>query len=314
MRPILMLCSAFLFSCSTCQAQLFPRLFGGKSTAQVGSSCPSGVCPTAQSSYSYPVASAVIQPLRSAAGHWSYPGSIDSHLEGTHGVATAGLTRQQKLDLHDSLHEGTAAKARYPTVSSAVGYGSSGSVASGGSAGSLAVGSRLADGSIVTSVGVTVAQVKASGVCDCCCPDCKCNQASAVSSEAKTFGAFGGPRRDFKKSLLEAAKQAESDGDISAQDYRKLSFALRIPGVAAKMEAAMTDHAIESGVAKAGQIDWGKLLSFIKEMIPVILQLIQLFAENLPQMNLDHPYVMRLTESDMDFAVSPVVGARLCDH
>lgn len=41
------------------------------------------------------------------AGHWTYPGEISNHLAKDHGVVPSGMTRQQMLDLHDSLHEGT---------------------------------------------------------------------------------------------------------------------------------------------------------------------------------------------------------------
>lgn len=37
--------------------------------------------------------------------HWSYPGDIASHLATGHGQATAGMTREQMLDLHDALPE-----------------------------------------------------------------------------------------------------------------------------------------------------------------------------------------------------------------
>lgn len=39
--------------------------------------------------------------------HWTYPGNLAVHLRQTHGVQTAGLTHQQMLYLHDSLHEST---------------------------------------------------------------------------------------------------------------------------------------------------------------------------------------------------------------
>ncbi len=61
-------------------------------------------------------------PLRTAArvvtsplarvGHWSYPGEIGNHLAKDHGVSTAGMTREQQLQLHDSLHEGTQVVVR----------------------------------------------------------------------------------------------------------------------------------------------------------------------------------------------------------
>jgi len=38
------------------------------------------------------------------AQHWSFPGSITSHLTQDHGVSTAGLSYGEMLTLHDQLH------------------------------------------------------------------------------------------------------------------------------------------------------------------------------------------------------------------
>jgi len=89
-----------------------------KRNASVSSACPNGECP---------VQAAQVQSAPEVRGHWSYPGTIDSHLESVHGKSTAGMTRQQKLDYHDSLHEGTAGASAYQSVGYyCVGYGSSG--------------------------------------------------------------------------------------------------------------------------------------------------------------------------------------------
>ena len=39
-----------------------------------------------------------------------------SHLEGQHGIVTAGMTHQQMLDLHDALHEGRSVTSRSKTT------------------------------------------------------------------------------------------------------------------------------------------------------------------------------------------------------
>lgn len=44
---------------------------------------------------------------RPRSGHWTYPGSIDSHLQAGHGVSTSGMSQEQMLSHHDSLHEST---------------------------------------------------------------------------------------------------------------------------------------------------------------------------------------------------------------
>ncbi len=51
------------------------------------------------------MAKVVTSPI-ARAGHWTYPGEIGNHLASDHGVATAGMSREQQLDLHDSIHEG----------------------------------------------------------------------------------------------------------------------------------------------------------------------------------------------------------------
>lgn len=56
-----------------------------------------------------PVQSAPMVQRRvvSSGGHWTYPGTISGHLQSDHGVAVQGMSRQEMLTLHDSLHEGT---------------------------------------------------------------------------------------------------------------------------------------------------------------------------------------------------------------
>jgi hypothetical protein len=44
--------------------------------------------------------------------HWSFPGKIEDHLQNDHKQDVSGLSREEMLDLHDSLHE--AAKAAPP--------------------------------------------------------------------------------------------------------------------------------------------------------------------------------------------------------
>lgn len=52
-------------------------------------------------------------------GHWTYPGDINSHLNGNQhaqqlqamGISTAGMTFEQMESLHDSLHEGAVVTA-----------------------------------------------------------------------------------------------------------------------------------------------------------------------------------------------------------
>lgn len=241
---------------SVAQAQLLPRLFPALRPNTVSSSCPGGVCPTG-------VSSAVPSYATTAntGGHWSYPGTITNHLETAHGVSTAGLSRQEQLNLHDSLHEGgTVVRSvpgrapapvtyYYPSQSSTVvSYGSTGSaVKSGGSTGSLGLGSTgSSDGSsVLASDQVTVLRL--------------------------------GDRAKFKRNLLAAAKQAVENQKITEDQFEALKFAIKFPGVAQKLEAALQETAIENGLATTQAIDWDQLADFIERMIPIILKLIDLF-------------------------------------
>lgn len=43
-----------------------------------------------------------------ASAHWSFPGTIDRHLQADHGINTRGMSYEQMLNLHDSIHESRA--------------------------------------------------------------------------------------------------------------------------------------------------------------------------------------------------------------
>jgi hypothetical protein len=287
---------------SVASAQLFPNAWWNQ-TKQVGSSCPGGVCPTSAAPVQAYTATA------NAPGHWSYPGNIDAHLEGTHGVSTAGLSWREKLNLHDALHEGKAmpinpsTKANYPARSSAS-FGSAGSAmksfgSSGG--GSFGVGSRDRYGDVITSIGPTYSVAppvaKTSG---CTCENCPCYKFKKAEAEINSQASFAAPPSEgifqgnnFRKSLMAAAKEARDNGDISAAEYLKISIASRFPEVAQHLEAALQEAAAEQGLANAtGAVDWSKLKDFFKTVLPIILELIKLFAGNTPMDSVNtEPYV-----------------------
>ncbi len=203
--------------CSSADAQWLRS----KRTASVSSSCPNGECPV----------QAQVQAAPEVRGHWSYPGTIDSHLESVHGVSTAGMTRQQKLDYHDSLHEGTASSYQSVGYSAGygssgrnygcVGYGSSGYKASYGSSGSRAsygssggsgfmVGGRDKDGLVITSIGPvgkpvfsTVPTVATKATCSCG-EKCQCNAGGGKCPCSDDLTSWGRPNLDF---AIEPTKQ-----------------------------------------------------------------------------------------------------------
>ena len=205
---------------ATAQAQVFPRLFGAKSTA-AQSGCPGGVCPIARTAVA---------------------------------VATAPVRAVARVAEN---------RGNYPAVSSASGYGSSGSVVGGGSTGSLVVGSVLSDGSVVTSVGVSVVALEAP--------------ASVEAKEMRAVGAVG-DRVAFRRALLTAGRQARESGKITTMEFFVLSAASRNPVALQRMMEAVHEAAIEDGMASVGAIDWDKLLNFIEKLIPLIVKLIDLFS------------------------------------
>lgn len=192
----------------------------------------------------------------------------------------------------------------YPSVSAKSGYGSSGGlVSSGGSSGEISVGTRFSDGSVVTSVGPLVSQARSSQGCNCTCPDCTCNTeqgrvcncccpdcvSNAPSSslvagaEGNVAGSLGG-RKQFRESFLAAAQQAVEDGKLSREEYRRLSFRIKIPRIAAEMEAALSQQAVEDGAAGSlKDIDWNKLAAFLIKWLPEILKLFAISDSQPPQ-------------------------------
>ena len=273
MRFPSLLALAILLLPSVAQAQLFPRLRAFNiQPNKVSSSCPGGICPTNIPSYA--------STANTGSGHWSFPGTITNHLESEHGVSTAGLTRQEQLNLHDSLHEGGSPQSvvrsvpgrapqtttyYYPSPSTPL----IGAVANYGSTGSQGLGST--GSRVVQSSGGSTGSTGSS----------------VIASDSVTVLRLG-DRAKFKRNLMQAAKArvqpgvtdpAELEpGKITQDQYDALNFAIKFPGVAQKIEAALHETAIENGLASAQAIDWDKLADFIERMIPIILKLIDLFS------------------------------------
>ncbi len=273
---------------NTGQAEgLLRRIFGAKDTGSYGSSCPGGICPTASGQRQFtPVANIVSAPLNAVdnvRGHWTYPGTIDNHLEYDHGVSTAGMSRQEKLNYHDRLHEGTANQvlqsetivtmvpranyveqyqSNYPSRSS-VGNSSFG----GGSSGGFAVG-KMYKGEMVVAIGQTVSAP----------------QAEVSASESKAFGGvFDGmrSRRAFRQVATEAAKRKLDAGDITQDQFDNFTFAIHIPRIAAEMQESLESKAVNDGVFGSAQaINWDNFERMIELVIKYLPMLLKLFAEN----------------------------------
>lgn len=304
-RFVVMLC--LICVANTGQAEgLLKRIFGAKDTGQYSSSCPNGQCPTANAPsasvmQSTPVASIVQMPFKAVdnvRGHWSYPGTIDNHLESTHGVSTAGMTREQKLSLHDSLHEGTAnqvlqsetvvtmvpranyveqVQSNYPSRSS-VGNGSFG----GGSSGGFAVG-KMYKGELVTSIGE---------------PQPVPEVASALPSEAKSILAGGvfdkmRARKAFRKVATEAAQRKLDSGEWTKEQFDNFTFAIYVPRIADEMRESLEEKVVADGAFGSTQaVNWENIEKMIELVIKYLPMLLKLFADDSTPVTINAaPYV-----------------------
>ena len=83
---------------------------------------------------------------------------------------------------------------------------------------------------------------------------------------------------EFRKHLLATAEQSCKSGEITRGELFKLRMATLSPKVLTKMHQAVAEQVVSDGkVANAKSIDWSKVIDIIKELLPVILQIIALF-------------------------------------
>lgn len=110
--------SAPITSVSTTRSRTRSGLFGGRlfrrsraKSVSYGSSGTSFVSTSWEPSVSNVITTSYgstgSRPMAFSAGpRWTWPGNLSSHLQGTHGVSTAGLSRAEQIELHDRLHNG----------------------------------------------------------------------------------------------------------------------------------------------------------------------------------------------------------------
>ncbi len=83
----------------------------------------------------------------------------------------------------------------------------------------------------------------------------------------------------FRRTLLQAARESRKSGAIDTKQYFTIVAASYNPRAMDRIRSAVQDAAIEEGlVAVNAEIDWDAILAFIKELIPLIIQLIELFS------------------------------------
>ena len=96
---------------------------------------------------------------------------------------------------------------------------------------------------------------------------------------AATIEASPAKLKQFRTALIKAAEQACRDGEISRIELFKVRVASLSEKGLVKMHQAAAEQAFADGrIQSYSAIDWTQLVSLIKELLLVILQLIELFS------------------------------------
>lgn len=116
------------------------------------------------------------------------------------------------------------------------------------------------------------------------------NAATAVATPAAVADAAAASERapaatrDFKRTLNAAATAAYKDGKLTRWQLARLRLAITFrPDAMAEAQACVIDQGIQDGVLKDGDdavkdgFDWSRLLEFIKQLLPLIMQIIAVF-------------------------------------
>jgi hypothetical protein len=116
--------------------------------------------------------------------------------------------------------------------------------------------------------------------------------APAAPERDGVFAAAASPK--FGQVLNQAATEAWRNGDISRGDLARIRLAVMLrPRVIAECQSCVMDEGIQRGIVPSSAadnvsaFDWTQLLAFIKELLPMILQIISLFSS---QASLIVPY------------------------
>ena len=93
--------------------------------------------------------------------------------------------------------------------------------------------------------------------------------------------------RNFKAALQQAAEDACQAGEISRWELARVRLAIAFrPRALEDVQGCVIDEACRAGkmapqsaeAAEADGFDWAALLEFIKQLLPLILQIISIFS------------------------------------
>ena len=83
----------------------------------------------------------------------------------------------------------------------------------------------------------------------------------------------------FRKTLISSAEKSCKAGELSRADLFRIRIASMHKPTLEKMHQTLAEQALSDGLAASyGALDWEKLAALIKEWLPIILELIKLFA------------------------------------
>lgn len=268
------------------EAQLFRRY------RQAG--CPNGQCPTAG-----PVRQAAVvvsQPVRRVAtavtapiggGHWTFPGNIDSHLQNTHGVSTSGMTYEQKLNLHDALHEGRTIIAPTRVVPAPIAPTTLKTTPTVApplpSSNTFGLGIPFEESVIEEdNLGQALADALSSNTIP-----------KHILAQVDTTPQATSPVKvseSFKTSLLKAVTEARKNGKITLREAVRIRVACLSPAfleraqelavvqIASSGETSESVPYDENGVIQVEGINWEGLTKFLEVFIPLLIQMLKAFG------------------------------------
>jgi hypothetical protein len=86
----------------------------------------------------------------------------------------------------------------------------------------------------------------------------------------------------FRRSLVRAAEEAHDSGEITRGELFKIRISSLSRPVLRQMQQAVAEQAVHEGKIVAGSpmsaVNWDNLLQFIKELLPIILEIVKMFS------------------------------------
>lgn len=89
----------------------------------------------------------------------------------------------------------------------------------------------------------------------------------------------------FRETLLSAAYEERKSGRLGWFKYAKIQIASNNPETLEEIQSAVLEQAVRAGkiapqaAEDPSAFDWSSLLAFIKELLPLILQIISIFSK-----------------------------------